>query len=450
MLKTKRNIIGASVIVVVIIAFLFFGTRGGSGESSIVVPVSTGTFVVDVNTTGELEAKNSTEILGPSSLRNYRIWNVNIQSIIDEGSFVKKGQFVASLDPSELTNRLKDTQLEMDTKESRYIQTKLDTTLEMRQSRDQLINLKYAVEEKQLILDQSKFEPPATIKQAEIEWEKAKRAYQQAKENYEIKKQQNVAEMQEVAANRNKTRLELQGMLDLKDKFRITAPEDGMLIYKKGWDGKPLKEGSQISAWDPVVATLPDLSSMNSITYVNEVDIRRISMGQKVEIGLDAFPDKKLTGKVTRVANVGEQRPNSDAKVFQVTVEIDKVDGDLRPGMTTSNKIFTNVIEDAVFVPLEALYNFQDSITYVYRRVGLNTNKQEIQVGETNANFAQILLGLEADDEVFLSVPTNSQSADIKLLEALKGKRNLPKPAPEVMQTQKQDRPRYGKGKPKG
>ncbi len=275
----------------------------------------------------------------------------------------------------------------------------------MRESRDELINLEYAVEEKRLVLEQSQFEPPATIKQAEIEVNKAKRAFEQAKENYEIKRQQNVAKMQEVAANRKKVRLELQGMMDLQENFIITAPEDGMLIYRKGWDGKPIKEGSQISAWDPVVATLPDLSSMNSITYVNEVDIRRIAVGQKVDIGLDAFPDKRLTGLVKRVANVGEQRPNSDAKVFQVTIEIDKIDESLRPGMTTSNKIFTNVIPETIFIPLECLHNQEDSITYVYLKQGLGYIKQEVQVGETNANSAQILMGISEGQQLYLSIP---------------------------------------------
>ena len=46
--------------------------------------------------------------------------------------------------------------------------SQLDTTLQLRETRDKLINLKYAVEEKKIILEQSKFEPPATIKQAEI------------------------------------------------------------------------------------------------------------------------------------------------------------------------------------------------------------------------------------------------------------------------------------------
>ena len=77
-------------------------------------------------------------------------------------------------------------QLELEQKQSEYIQVQLDTTLQMRQARDELINLEYAVEEMQIKLDQSQFEPPATIKQAEIDLDKARRAFEQAKQNYKI------------------------------------------------------------------------------------------------------------------------------------------------------------------------------------------------------------------------------------------------------------------------
>lgn len=424
MFKNKRILIVGGITVFLLVLFFLLRGSGATGEARLVVEVKKGEFIVDVNTTGELEAKNSTNIMGPSGMRNFRVYQVNVQDIIDEGTFVKKGDYVARLDPSELNNRIKDTQLEVETKQSQFIQTQLDTTLTMRKARDELINLSYAVEERKLVLEQSKFEPPATVKQAEIEVEKAQRAYEQAKENYLIQKKQNVAKMQEVTANLKKERLELDGMLELQEKFMVLAPEDGMLIYKKNWDGTPLKAGGQISAWDPVVATLPDLSSMNSVTYVNEVDIRRIARGQKVDIGLDAFPDKKLTGVVTRVANVGEQRPNSDAKVFQVTVEIDEIDNTLRPGMTTSNTIYTNIVPETLYIPLECLHNFRDSITYVFKKQGLNYQKQEVQVGLTNANSAQVLNGLMEDDVLYLSAPAASDKDDITLLPEMNGKRN--------------------------
>ena len=196
-----------------------------------------------------------------------------------------------------------------------------------------------------------------------------------------------------------------------------------MVVYHKGWDGKPIKAGSNMSTWDPVVATLPDLTIMLSKTYINEVDVRKVKPGQKVEIGLDAFPEKKARGTVLRVANVGEQSPNSDSKVFEATIEIEGTDDLLRPAMTTSNKVIVNQMDSALFVPLESLHSKDDSITFVYKKAGLKTIKQEVQVGETNSNEAIIKLGLESNDKVYLSVPSGVEDDEISLLAALDGKR---------------------------
>jgi multidrug efflux pump subunit AcrA (membrane-fusion protein) len=422
----KRNVIIGTIILIVSLVG-YFAVKGGKSNdaSEILISVNQGIFQVEVETTGELEAKNSVKIYGPTKLRSFRINQVKIDKIVEEGTEVKKGDWIATLDRSELMNKILDRELEVDQKMSQYTQTRLDTTLQMRQARDELINLNYAIEEKQIVLDQSKFEPPATIKQNEINLEKAKRAYTQASENYHIKEEQNTAKMQEVSVNLRKAQNELSALQKIMGEFTIVAPEDGMLIYRKGWDGRPMKEGSSISSWDPVVATLPDLAVMISKTYVNEVDVRKIKMGQIVELGLDAFPDKKLTGKVIRVANVGEQRPNSDAKVFQVNIQIDGRDELLRPSMTTSNKIIISASDSAVYVPLECLHSKDDSITYVYKKEGLSVKKQEVKVGDNNMNDVIILGGVKPGDKLYLSIPGGHETTAIVLLPELDGKRNI-------------------------
>jgi multidrug efflux pump subunit AcrA (membrane-fusion protein) len=156
---------------------------------------------------------------------------------------------------------------------------------------------------------------------------------------------------------------------------------------------------------------------MISRTYINEVDISRIREGQEVEIGLDAFPEKRLTGRVSQVANVGEQRPNSDAKVFEVTVEINESDTTLRPAMTTSNTIITNFVEDVLVIPLEAIHSQGDSLTYVFKRKGLSTVKQQIALGPKGNDMAVVSQGLEEEEEIFLSIPRDPDEKPIAYLE---------------------------------
>lgn len=409
-------------VVLLVGYFVVQGSKEGD-TADIMAAVKKGEFRVEIETTGELEAKNSVKIMGPSGLRNFQIWQVTIQNIVDEGTVVKKGDWVATLDRSEFQTKFTQKQIDYEKANSRFVQTQLDTTLQMRQARDELVNLKYGVEEKDIILQQSKFEPPATVKQAEINLDKAKRAYDQALENYKIKKDQNIEKMREVGAELRKVKGEFDGMTTVLESFNVMAPDAGMVIYEKDWDGKPVKAGSQIHMWDPTVATLPDLTKMVSKSYVNEVDVRKVKPGQKVNVGLDAYPDKRLAGEVIRVANVGEQRPNSDAKVFEVAVELEGTDPTLRPSMTTSNKIVAHVLPDVLFIPLECLHSEADTITFVYMKDGLNTIKQEVIVGETNANEAVVLGGVKENDRLYLSVPAGAKGDDVKLLPEMNGKR---------------------------
>ena len=288
--------------------------------------------------------------------------------------------------------------------------------MELRKARNELINLEYEIQEKRIVYEQSKFEPPATQQQAKIASEKAQRAYDQAVDTYSLKSEKAAAQMLEVGAIKSDDQIRLNFLTKLQEQFTIEAPESGMVIYKRSWNGTKKGVGSTIQPWDPTVATLPDLTKMISRTYVSEVDIRIVQVGQQVVIGLDAFPNKKLSGKVIKVANVGEQKPNSDSKVFQVDVEIFESDTTLRPGMTTSNTIVAELISEVVYIPLEALHAQGDSITFVLVKSGLTYIKQEVIVGKSNMDEAIILDGISEGDMVYLSDPLDFRDKKISRL----------------------------------
>lgn len=383
---------------------------------SLYVSPERGVFRVEVTTTGELQAKKSVQITGPTSARRARIYQMEVTKLVEEGTVVEKGDFVAQLDRSELASRMEDARLELQKAQSQYEQARLDTTLTLSEARDQIVDLRYAMEEAQLRKEQSQFEAPSVQRQAEIDYEKAERNYEQAKVNYRTKKQQAEAKMREVGADRAEAQKEMRDLQSLGGEFRIVAPENGMVVYHRDWRGQKVTEGSTIRSWDPVVATLPDLSVMESITFVNEVDVQKVEKGQTVDIGLDADPDKKLTGVVTSVANIGQQRPNADAKVFEVVVEVNEADTTLRPAMTTSNAILVEELSDVVSVPLETLHAQGDSITYVFARSGTGARRQEVEVGLLNDNRAVVRRGVTTDDDLYLSVPPDTSGLALQRL----------------------------------
>jgi len=120
---------------------------------------------------------------------------------------------------------------------------------------------------------------------------------------------------------------------------------------------------------------------------------------------VDAFPEKEYIGKVFEVANIGEQLPNTDAKVFEVVIKVNGTDPILRPSMTTSNQIVTATFNDVIFLPLEAIH-VEDSIPFVYKK---NGTKQVIILGESNENEIIVEQGLKESDRLLLTVPENPE-----------------------------------------
>lgn len=422
-LLTRQPIVTYSVSATVLLLVLWILLAPKSATpSDVIVTPTRGMFLVTVTTSGELQAKNSINIMGPENARAAYIWQMKLTNIIPEGTVVKKGEFVAELDKSEITGKFKDSQLSVQKLDAQYLQTRLDSALALSQARDELVNLSYSQEEKKLAMEQSVYEAPAMRRQAEIEYERAQRAYEQAKKNYVTKTKQAIAKAQAAAADLMKEQQRMDLYRKTMEEFTIKAPADGMVVYAREWNGKKKVVGSTISSWEPTVATLPDLREMESITYISELDIQKIAAAQEVKLKLDADPKKILTGSVTSVANIGEQRPNSDSKVFEVHIKVNETDTTLRPAMTTSNEILVARLDSVLSIPLECVHT-EGTTTFVYKKQGRTTVKQEVKLGMLNENATVVLEGIEEDDELLLTVPPEPGSLKLIPLMASNGTR---------------------------
>jgi multidrug efflux pump subunit AcrA (membrane-fusion protein) len=401
----RRPAVTYSVSVVLLACVLwYFSVPNSAAKLDVVVTPVKGPFLVTVTTTGELQAKSSINIMGSENARAANIWQMKLTNIIPEGTVVRKGDFVADLDKSEITGKFKDSQLSVQKLEAQYLQTKLDSTLALSQARDELVNLSYGMEEKRLVVEQSAYEAPAMKRQAEIDFERAQRAYEQAGKNYVTKKRQSIAKAQAAEADLMKERQRLELYQKTMVEFTIMAPADGMVVYAREWNGKKKVVGSTINSWDPTVATLPDLREMESITFISELDIQKIAVGQQVKLKLDANPNKPLSGVVTAVANIGEQRPNSDSKVFEVRIKVIESDTTLRPAMTTANEILVAKLDSVLSVPLECVHT-EGPTTFVYKKNGSGIVKQEVKLGLINENATVIQDGIGEKDELLLTTP---------------------------------------------
>ncbi|KOY86134.1 hypothetical protein AD998_08225 [bacterium 336/3] len=405
----------SSVIALFLIATWLVSDK--EGEQDILVPVRSGKFEVLVVANGELEAQNSLKITAPEdAFRSAKVFQVKIADLVPEGTLVKKGDYVATLDKMEMSEKLRLAEAEVSKLRSQFTQSRLDTSLMLRTERNELMNWSYLVKEKEAALKASQFEAPAQVRQIQVELEKAKRSYQQAQETYRIKQQQAIAKISETSQTLGQEEYKYQEIKRLSESFVVNAPADGLVIYQRDWNGQKKSVGSFVSAWDAVVATLPDMQAMVSRTYVNEIDISKIKVGQIVKVKVDALPQNFFEGEVTSISNIGEQRPESQVKVFEVKVKLKNTHPALKPTMTTSNIITCEAMNSAIFIPLDCLHNEQDNINYVYVKKANSIVRQEVKVGKSNENEIIILDGLQKNDAVYLSIPEKAKSSPLKKL----------------------------------
>jgi HlyD family secretion protein len=376
-------------------------------DGAVVATVAHGPFAATVTTSGELRAKESVQITAPAQAMQVGAWQMRISSLVPEGTVVKAGDVVAEIDRSTLGSRLTDVSLALQKAEAQDEQAMLDSTLTLSTAREAIRTAELDLEAKRLAKEQAVYEAPTVQRQTEIDYERAERALAQSRSDLQTRTEQAQAKMREMGTEVERQRNLQKQIQDVLAAFTIRAPSPGMVIYVREWNGKKRTSGSQVYAYDPGVATLPDLTHMESVTYVNEIDVRRVAVGQPVALTLDADPTKHLTGKVASVANVGEQRPNTDAKVFEVHITVVESDTTLRPGMTTGNAIETMRVGDALSIPLEAMFS-DSGVTFAYRQTGGRIVREEITAGEMNDADVIVERGLAAGDRVLMTPPADA------------------------------------------
>jgi HlyD family secretion protein len=411
----KKTIITTGIIISIsIIALLIFEkVTSRDNTTGLFTEVSRGKFEISILATGELIAENFVEIKGPAfgQGNDVRSTSVRITDLIPEGTEVKKGDYVASLDKTELDNELKNLRERVTTMEQELEMLLLDTAMTMNGIRDQISNQIHTVAEAEITLRNSKFEPPMTQREAEINLDQATRVLDQLNRSYTLREAQTKVNVQNRKMWIGRMNRRMADYEDVLSQFTVTAPADGMIIYYKNRFGTKRKVGQMINVIDRVVATIPDLSSMISKIFVSEVEISKVKPGLLANITVDAFPAKSYSGKIISVANIGEKLPNTDTKVFEVLIKIDGSDFNLRPSMTTNNKIIIKTFDDVSFIPTECVHTGADSIPIVYTKSGL---KQSIVPGEANDKFVILEKGPEPGTMIYLQEPEGHEKFKIK------------------------------------
>ncbi len=407
--------------------FLFLKITAVKKEQALsLTKVVKGTFEIAVEETGELMAENALEIRGPDIVRNrsFRTAPIRITDLVPEGTIVQKGDYIASLDRSMFDNTLKDEINNLKSLQEEFDMKILDTAVTLSTLRDDIRNQVFSNSEAQIVLEQSIYEPPAVQRHAELEVDRMRRFLEQKQRIYLLRFSQASSDLRIMKLNLDLQRRKVNDLREVLARFTVKSPADGMVIYRKDRTGVKIRTGSMMNPFDPVIATLPDLSSLISRVYVSEIEINRIRTGQEVQVRTDAYRGKVYKGTIAGIANIGEQIPNSDSKVFEVLIRIEEIDPMMRPAMTTDNKIMIRTYNDVMYIPSASVHAGPDNIPFVYTRGG---TRQVVLLGEANDDYVIVEEGLYEDDLIYLSIPSRAEKFSLAGQELI----------PEILERQK-------------
>jgi HlyD family secretion protein len=158
-----------------------------------------------------------------------------------------------------------------------------------------------------------------------------------------------------------------------------------------------------------LVAAIADMSRVQVIAAVNEIDVGRVRPSMEATIVADAFPESSFTGLVTRIAP--EARVVQNVTQFDVLIEVENPEQLLRSGMNCNVTIVLSRKEDVLAVPLEAVQEpaaGKPGEPTVIVVTAQGSEERPVALGERNGGMVEIVQGLSEGEEIRVSLASRA------------------------------------------
>ena len=213
-------------------------------------------------------------------------------------------------------------------------------------------------------------------------------------------------------------------------KTDIRSPHDGVVLKLEARAGQVIIGADSVTS-GTVLMRIADLARLKVNTTLNEVDVARVRMGDKVRMTFDAVPGKTVAGTITYISpsaddgsgggdegSSGRRGGSSSSgsgsvRGFETIINLDESDDRIRPGVTAHVEVPVAKATKVVTVPLTGVFaDGEKSVAFVKR--GATFERKAVEVGVSDGNVVEVKKGLAAGDEVAVERPTGMDAAKIK------------------------------------
>ncbi|PYT41624.1 MAG: efflux RND transporter periplasmic adaptor subunit [Acidobacteria bacterium] len=321
---------------------------------------------------------------------------------VQRGAHVKKGQLLADLENKDLSAAAESSKGDFEQADANYVTT-VDASLPQQIQKAQLdaVAAKSNFEAQQKVYESRKelFQQGS----AEVAFLQARSQNEQAqKQLTDLQRVGKEQVLKSAQGSRTSAEGRMKGAEAQLSYSRILSPIDGVVT------DRPLFEGDLATANQPIL-TVMNTSRLIAKAHIPQSDAAVLKVGNPAELKIPGL-DEPVKGRVSLVSPALD--PGSTT--IEVWVEASKPDPALKPGMTVELSMTAKMVKDALVVPTPAIYKNSEGADYVLL-VGSDghAHVKTVEVGVRNAEFAQIVSGVKAGNQVINSggygLPDNTQ-----------------------------------------
>lgn len=368
--------------------------------------VTQGDLVFASSFYGEIEAAESHPIFVPE-FRN--VWQITVQSVLPDGTMVKKGERVLSFAMGTFEEDLREKESELAVAEAQLRKVH-------EQNEDERINKSLAVQRSQMYVELARLNVVEGVNLiSKLDLERARVELSRAELQLEMDKKELAAFEKKRAAAMEVERLKVaaaaEKVKDIKaqlEKMHVTAPADGILYApytRLNWMMAKVAPGKVVRPGDKILE-IPELDRFKASVYVRQRDAGLVKVGDEAKVVATMFPDVSLKGKViskdefatTRNERTGASGAQGTLKEVRVVLELEQSEQTLRPGGTVRADVATLLAKGVLLAPLAALKEEKGG-HYATLRDG---KRVKVKIGQTSPTHAEVLDGLASGDELRL------------------------------------------------
>jgi multidrug resistance efflux pump len=309
-------------------AYKYMPTIGAERQQTIATAkVQQGEVVVRTFARGELRAVRSATLTAPNLFGT-----VQVTKLAEIGSFAREKDLVIEFDDAELVSSVEEKQLEIDQIDEQYKKSEADLAIRNNQDQVELLRARYSVRRSELEVKRNELLSPIDQKKNQLNLEEAKRRLSQLQSDIKSRQEQAEAELAVLKERKQKSLLEMARAKSRLNQVKVLAPMSGLVAVRQnassrmgfGFDVPDIREGDQVQPGMPIADVL-DLSELEVVARVGELDRANLSENQEVILGLDAVPNEKFRGHIKTMSSTASASVMSSdpAKKFDVVFTID-------------------------------------------------------------------------------------------------------------------------------